>query len=295
MNLALVVLLFGAPYAKSVPDDYYLEVIKQYESNQRVLHAALENDLELSDAYDLTIKLMGPSIYPPRREVVEYWEERDFDLLPFLISIAQMEELPFSSLPRSAPEVSQLNVLKWIALCSNPDSTAWLLGYVGERMNKPIETHHDLTQLMDILTVLGLARKDNALDLLFGIQAKKEWRDDASIRIDESAPDSKESIVYNLRKAALLGIAVSGTDRALRAFATGEGLADDMGTFDDEFSTAAHARFGIYDLSWHYQNGLAPEVEAELKALFDKYHMKYRAKEKFGPITDPTRPPRPVE
>ena len=99
MNLALVVLLFGAPYAKSVPDDYYLEVIKQYESNQRVLHAALENDLELSDAYDLTIKLMGPSIYPPRREVVEYWEERDFDLLPFLISIAQMEELPFFKPP----------------------------------------------------------------------------------------------------------------------------------------------------------------------------------------------------
>ena len=295
MRLMILVVLLSAPYMKSSPENY-MDVMREYESNQRVLRAALENGLELSDAYDLTIKLMGTSIDPPKRENVAYWEQKDFPFLGFLTQILETTDMPLSRPPYTRHHVSQITVLNWIAVSQHPECTDWLIKYAEELLKKPIESDEDVERLKGTLKALGYNGSEQALDMLFHMQSKRAWENGDCVDLksyEGSSRKSQQSIVFELRAAALTGIAFSGTERALKAFATGEGLADDMGRFDGEFCIAAHARFGLYNLSWHYQNGLAPEVEAELKSVYDKYHMEYRAKEQFGPITDPTRPPRP--
>ena len=151
-------------------------------------------------------------------------------------------------------------------------------------MKGPIETQDDVDRISGLLNALGYDGGDKALDILFRFQSKEAWLTDPLIPIGAVAgtPESREEIIRTLRYGALAGLALSGRDRALCAFGTGQGLAEDLSAFESMFDTAAHARFGMYNIPWHYKKGLDPDVEEKLRAIYEKYGMEYRARDMYG-------------
>ena len=279
--------ILAAPYSEEDQENVR-QYVEKYELTRKVRDMAIEAGLGKKDANELTVDLGGSPAFPPLRKFVEYWKKKEgFDLFPFLEGVAEMEGLPFQR-PPSPPANAGLSLrttLNWIAVCKEPQSSEWLLRYVQARMEEPIKTEQEARRIKDIVRTLGYDGKDTAVDFLFRLQSKKAWEHTppVAIEIEGLSPEAIRLEAYHIRSAAVAGIAFSGSDRALRAFATGKGLADDVvGLPESYFDTAAHARFGMYALDWHYRKGLEPEVEAALRAIYEKYGMEYKGKEMYG-------------
>lgn len=285
--LHLVVLF--APY----PDnelDRIQESIEKYELSCRVRDMAIAQGLDKRNANELTLDISGSSAFPPLRKSVEYWEKmEDFDLFPFLQSVVTIEGLPFEKQPfqqaTQGPSfgLSRLTTLNWIAVCKDPRSSEWLIKYVEERLKESINTEYDAHCIRELIKTLGYDGSDKALDILFRLQSKEAWGENSPIhfRLANASPESKGLAVYYIREAALAGIAFSGTERAIHAFGTGQGLADDLAPFEGMFRTAVHAHFGMYALKWHYRKGLEPEVKEKLKAIYDEYGVEYLGEKRY--------------
>ncbi len=275
----LCLAIMAAPYPE-VSRRYFEEWIAESEVNRAVRKAALEAGLSEVDANDLVSDLMCkfPS-HPPSHKYLQYWEREEFDLWTFLKQIKDWEGLPFCG----KHEVSQLSILLWICRCEDHELREWLIQFVQNQMKQPITNYEDAERVHNLLAVLGHEKSDDALNVLFRLQSKEAWDQNPPIQIQmaDMSTESKEVEIYYVRAAALTGIAFSGTDRALHAFATGNGLADDLSGFESNFHVAAHARFGIYELRRRYEIGLEPELEAKLKALYEKYGMKYEGRDLF--------------
>ena len=279
---SLCFLVLAAPYPEQTRE-YFNQWIENDELNRCVRDMAIESGLERMDANDLMIDLLGTHRVPPLRTDVEYWKEKGFDLSAFLKRIRGLEGLPFFE-KRS---VSQENILLWMIPLKDPELSAWVIEFVLDQMKQPVKTEKDASRMRELLIVLGHEGSDKALDILFRVQSKEAWIEDPPVQVElhRESPESHEAEIDYLRGAALTGIAYSGTDRALHAFATGEGIADDIrAVHESYFDSAAHARVGIYDTLWAYRRGLEPGVEAELEAIYKKYGVEYRLK---GYVTDP--------
>ncbi len=276
VHFSLCLAILAAPYT-----EYSRGLSEKWsencELNRRGRDMAIEAGLQKIDANDLMMDLVGTQLIPPHRVYVEYWEEQEFDLCAFLKRIRALPGLPFFD----RYKISQLNILLWMTPLGDPELDEWLIGFVRDEMRKPIKTEEEAKHMRDLLVVLGHERSDESLDILFRVQSKEAWVKDPPIKIQIGgmSPESEELERFYIRASALTGIAYSGTDRALHAFATGEGIADDMGTsFESQFRTAAHARVGIYGISKAYRIGLNPEVEAELRAIYKKHGIEYIGK-----------------
>ena len=278
-GLCLAVL--AAPYPEQTRE-YFNQWIENDELNRHVRDMAIAMGLEKVDANDLVQDLVG-TLMPPYPPDVEYWKEKGFDLSAFLKRIRSLEGLPFFD----KCKISQQNILLWMIPLKDPELSAWVIEFVLDQMKQPVKTEQDAARLRQLFIVLGHEGSDRALDILFRVQSKEAWVEDPPVQVElhKESPESHELEIYYLRAAAITGIAYSGTDRALHAFATGEGIADDMGaSWESEFDSAAHARVGIYSTLWAYRRGLEPGVEAELKAIYKKYGVEYRPEDW---VTDP--------
>ena len=278
-GLCLAVL--AAPYPEQTRE-YFNQWIENDELNRHVRDMAIAMGLEKVDANDLVQDLVG-TLMPPYPPDVEYWKEKGFDLSAFLKRIRSLEGLPFFD----KCKISQQNILLWMIPLEDSELNEWVIEFVCDQMKQPVKTQQDAARLRQLFIVLGHEGSDRALDILFRVQSKEAWVEDPPVQVElhKESPESHELEIYYLRAAAITGIAYSGTDRALHAFATGEGIADDMGaSWESEFDSAAHARVGIYDTLWAYRRGLEPGVEAELEAIYKKYGVEYRLK---GYVTDP--------
>ena len=253
--------------------------IETDEMNRHVRDMAIAAGLEKNDANWLMEDLEGTEFGPPDRGRIDYWKEKGFDLYAFLRRIRGLEGLPFIEKNR----ISQLNVLLWMSVCEDPELREWFIQFTEDRMKEPIKTPENVKRMGTLLEALGHLRSDRALDILFWLQSKEAWANDPPIRIEIEAmtPECRQLEEYYLRQAACDGIAYSGADRALHAFATGEGLAEDIGPRDAYFRLAAHARCGIYGILSAYRKGLEPEVKAALEAIFEHYGMEYRGEERY--------------
>ena len=278
---SLCFLVLSAPYSEQ-SREFHNQCIENDELNRHVRDMAIAMGLEKVDANDLVQDLVG-TLMPPYPPDVEYWKEKGFDLSAFLKRIRSLEGLPFFD----KCKISQQNILLWMIPLKDPELSAWVIEFVLDQMKQPVKTEQDARRMRELLIVLGHEGSDKALDILFRVQSKEAWVEDPPVQVElhKESPESHELEIYYLRAAAITGIAYSGTDRALHAFATGEGIADDMGaSWESEFDSAAHARVGIYSTLWAYRRGLEPGVEAELEAIYKKYGVEYRLK---GYVTDP--------
>lgn len=281
-HFSLCLAILAAPYteySRGLSEKW----IENCELNRRVRDMAIEAGLQKIDANDLMMDLVGTQLIPPHRVYVEYWKEKGFDLGAFLKRIRGLEGLPFFE-KRS---VSQENILLWMIPLKDPELSAWVIEFVLDQMKQPVKTEKDASRMRELLIVLGHEGSDRALDILFRVQSKEAWAEDPPVQVElhKESPESHELEIDYLRAAAITGIAYSGTDRALHAFATGEGIADDIrAVHESYFDSAAHARVGIYSTLWAYRRGLEPGVEAELKAIYKKYGVEYRPEDW---VTDP--------
>lgn len=284
----LCLAIFVAPYPEHEQDGIQ-EIVEEHALSRRVRDMAIQAGLPKKDANELTVDLGTSSLYPPFRESIAYWENKEgFDLFSFLKGVVQLAELPFEApslyktLQCRSSQLSQRTTLNWIAVCDDPRSTEWFIKYLNDVMIEPIKTKDDADRIRALIRTLGYDGSDRALDFLFRLQSREAWENAPPVQIltDEESSDSKDNTVLSLRRAAVTGIALSGTDRALHAFGTGEGLADDMWP-SGMFSTAAHAHFGMYALGWHYRKGLEPEVKKELQAIYDEYGVEYLGEKRY--------------
>ncbi|MGI6459247.1 MAG: hypothetical protein ACOX5J_03990 [Candidatus Hydrogenedentales bacterium] len=282
MVLVLCFLSLVVPYSE-FDREKIQEVVAQDHLTSRVRDMAIQAGLREPDSSVLAFELSRSSVYPPRQDYVEYFEQTSFGLFPFLKTIVLIDELRFERRPYWRSGISRLTVLNWIALCKDVDSSKWLVGFVEDQMKGPIETQDDVDRISGLLYALGYDGGDKTLDILFWFQSKETWLTDPPIQIGAIAdtPESREEIIRTLRYAALAGLALSGSDRALRTFATGQGLAEDLSAFESMFDTAAHARLGMYNIPWHYKRGLDPGVEEKLRAIYEKYDMEYRCRDMY--------------
>ena len=285
--LHLVVLF--APYPDNELDKIQ-DLIEKDELSRRVRDMAIAQGLDKRNANELTLDISGGSAFPPLRKSVEYWEKMEgFDLFPFLRSVVLIEEIPFDVGPfqraTRSPSLglSRSTTLNWIAVCKDPRSSEWLIKYVEDFMKKPIFTEYDAHYIQALIKKLGYDGSEEALDVLFRLQSKEAWGENPPIhfRFADASPESKRLGVYDIREAALAGIALSGTERAIHALGTGQGLAEDLAPFEGMFRTAVHAHFGMYALTWHYQKGLEPEVKEKLKAIYDEYGVQYLGEKRY--------------
>ena len=260
------------------------ERVEQDPICRKARDMAIMAGLKQEDANELAYELGASPVFPPPRERVEYWEDKEgFDLFPFLQSVLEVEGIPFKGPRMGQPSfgptmLSQSNILNWIVVCHDPESSEWLIEYVETQMKEPIRSINVAKKIYHLMKCLGYDGSDKAVDILFRLQSKEAWENapPVEIQIEGLSPEATRLEMDEIRRVAVTGIAFSGTDRALHAFATGEGLADDMlGACESYFITAAHARLGIYSIISPYEPGLQPELKAALEAIYDEYGVKY--------------------
>ncbi len=278
MIYALCLAILAAPYTE-YSRGLSAEWIEGCELNRHVRDMAIAAGLDRTDANILMIDLVGAKFGPPDRGKIDHWKKKGFDLYAFLRKIRELEGLPFSE----KHKISQLNLLLWMSVSEDQELHEWFIQIIEARMKEPIKTEEDIGHMSTLLIALGYLRRDRALDILFWFQSQEAWANDPPIRIeiDGMTPECRQVEEICLRQSACSGIARSGTDRALHAFATGDGLAEDMGPLDSYFRTAAHAHCGIYGIFTAYRKGLEPEVKAALMAVFEKYGMEYPGEERY--------------
>lgn len=295
--LALLFLLtMSAPCDDHEGIAWYAEMVENSASCRVVRDEAVRFGLEKAEADELAIDI-GSSGSPPAREIVERWE-REFNLFRFLTRIIALEaELPFHhQRMRGGPHgVDVLNVLNWMGRCRAPEKTRWVIDYVKKRMRDMCASDDKdrfIWNLCQLILVLGNEGSDEALDILFALLSEEAWAGGelpVPIAIEEIPSEERKSALLSFRKAAMMGIAYSGTDRALHAFATGEGLAGGL-HLDEGFHICAHRRFGIgYFLRFYAYVTPDPELIARIEAVYRQYGKEYNVQEEYASQIDDMR------
>jgi hypothetical protein len=230
--------------------------------------------IELAHAKALLRDLEQPASQALVRMREEYYRENNVDIGPFLVHLVESGNLPES--PGAAVgAIAEGDVLLWMAVMGGEKSGDYLLSRVKAMMKGPITTGLERNALEAAIFQLGMTGYEPALDYLFKIQGKGFWESAEAPVVElpasgcRSAAQEAQEAVERIQMSALSGLAASGTDRVIDAFATGDGINPAyQNRLANLFKSAARAHFKIVGMpEWCGQ----PLPEETLKALEDLY------------------------
>jgi len=152
--------------------------------------------------------------------IAKDYESKGLNISPFLATIVLDENESVSTRTHAIFLLGQLE---------NPASTDVFIQIIEPRLKQDI-VKDDLSLIRCSMIALGWQGDQRGLGLLFQMASKEFW--------DQIAPDGVTcadcdnipagNVSTYLREQALQALAESGTDEAMRAFATGEGLPVDL-------------------------------------------------------------------
>lgn len=252
--------------------------------------------IELPHAKALLRDLERPASQAIIREKKAYYHENNVDIGPFLIHLLEGAKLPET---RGAPvgAIAEGTILFWMAEVGGESLCEYLLNHVKQIMKGPITSGLQLQAIEESIFQLGMSGCQSALDYLFMIQSKEFW-ESANAPVVELPASARRSPAQEAEKAveriqvrALSGLAASGTDRVIHAFATGEGINPAyQNHLASLFKSAARFHFNIVGAPELYGQPLPEETLKGLQDLYAKYGKTYvpeKAHEKVKQMSTP--------
>ncbi len=225
-----------------------------------------------------------------------YYRENGVDIVPFLIHLVESGNLSESG-AATVGAIAEGSVLFWIAAMGGEASGEYLLNRLQKLMKGPITSRLELQDLQKSIHQLGMSRYEPALDYLFKVQGDEFWEGadapviELSASARQSAAQEIKDVVKHLQMSALQGFAVSGTERAIHAFGTGEGVNPAyQNQLDRLFETAARSHFDIVGMPEWYGQPLPEETLKGLQDLYAKYGKIYvpeKTSEKIKQMSTP--------
>ncbi|MCP4641068.1 MAG: hypothetical protein GY851_11570 [bacterium] len=219
-------------------------------------------------------------ILAQRRRYCEYWARQEHSIVPFLVHLLNDSDLPPK--PDEDHLVCQLDVLDWLALLGDEEGTAALLTYANKVVERPIRTWDERRYLRELIAILGNTRDDRALDILFGIQRETYWQPGSGPTPDlPMSPGSpfdsgREMALSNLRYDAARAIAFSGTERAVAALGTGQGIHPSVGpSLDEFFEVAVRTHVGVVGAPEWRDRDLSKDEAVQVRRVYEQYGKEF--------------------
>ena len=210
-----------------------------------------------------------------------YYRENGVDIVPFSIHLVESGDLSESG-GATLASIAEGSVLFWIAAMGGEASGEYLLNRLQKLMKGPITSKLELQELQKSIHQLGMSRYEPALDYLFKVQRDEFWEGaDAPViklpaSVRRSAAQETEDGKKDLQVSALQGFAASGTERAIHAFGTGEGINPAyQSQLEIFFKTAARSHFDIVGMPEWYGHPLPEDTLKGLQDLYARYSKTY--------------------
>jgi hypothetical protein len=232
----------------------------------------------------------------PVRARIAYYRKNDVDIVPVLMHLEERHNLPETE-DGAVDAIKESTIRFWIAMSGGEIAGEYLLNEVRELMKGSITTESQLDQLNGLISMLGMTRYEPAIDYLFEIQDNEFWESGGAPKIVRPASvrwSSEQEIEYakeRLKELALNALAFSGTEKAIHAFGTGEGINPAFHKrLNGLFENAARAHFNIIGVPEWYGYPLPEETLKGLQELFAKYGKTYVPKEESEKIKNMSIP-----
>ncbi|MCP4641915.1 MAG: hypothetical protein GY851_15850 [bacterium] len=207
----------------------------------------------------------------------DFWRKSGIDLVPLLVHLGSESDLPMvSEFP-----LSKYVVFSWLGHLADEEAVEFLLELVDSAFEEGIRSRHDVHYLMYLFNCLGCSGHAKALEFLFNAQSREFWEGTGpnfELPAIEGAMTSEEHAAMRrrmLRESALQAIAASGTERALKALATGQGISP---RFHDDleylFAVAARTSVGIPGFPENVGRSVPDDKLEALESVCERYGME---------------------
>ena len=224
-------------------------------------------------------------IADPGRNSINFalYKALDIDLVPFLLNLLDSEDLPRGT-GYSPNQLTQSMVLGFLGQVDDVRARERLLSETIDYLEKPLTTRDDLEFLRCLLYPLLATGSEEGLDLAFALHSDDYWATPEAPEVemaafgDRSSDQETELAIWRIKEIAFHALEFSGTDRALQAFATGEGINPRFRggkLLASAFDTCARARVGIVGMPEWYGRPLPKDKLRELEEIYATYGKTY--------------------
>ena len=224
-------------------------------------------------------------IADPGRDSIDFalYKALDIDLVPFLLNPLDSAALPRGS-GYSPNQLTQSMVLGLLGQVDDVRARERLLSETIDYLEKPLTTRDDVEFLRCLLYPLLATGSEEGLDLAFALHSDDYWATPEAPEVDmaafgdRSSDQETELAIWRIKEIAFHALEFSGTDRALQAFATGEGINPRFRggkLLAPAFDTCARARVGIVGMPEWYGRPLPKDKLRELEEIYATYGKTY--------------------
>ena len=224
-------------------------------------------------------------IADPGRDSIDFalYKALDIDLVPFLLNLLDSEDLPRGS-GYSPNQLTQSMVLGFLGQVDDVRARERLLSETIDYLEKPLTTRDNLEFLRCLLYPLLATGSEEGLDLAFALHSDDYWATPEAPEVDmaafgdRSSDQETELAIWRIKEIAFHALEFSGTDRALQAFATGEGINPRFRggkRLTSAFDACARARVGIVGMPEWYGRPLPKDKLRELEEIYATYGKTY--------------------
>jgi len=224
-------------------------------------------------------------IADPGRNSINFalYKALDIDLVPFLLNLLDSEDLPRGT-GYSPNQLTQSMVLGFLGQVDDVRARERLLSETIDYLEKPLTTRDDVEFLRCLLYPLLATGSEEGLDLAFALHSDDYWATPEAPEVDmaafgdRSSDQETELAIWRIKEIAFHALEFSGTDRALQAFATGEGINPRFRggkLLASAFDTCARARVGIVGMPEWYGRPLPKDKLRELEEIYATYGKTY--------------------
>ena len=224
-------------------------------------------------------------IADPGRDSIDFalYKALDIDLVPFLLNLLDSEDLPRGS-GYSPNQLTKSMVLGFLGQVDDVRARERLLSETIDYLEKPLTTRDDVEFLRCLLYPLLATGSEEGLDLAFALHSDDYWATPEAPEVDmaafgdRSSDQETELAIWRIKEIAFHALEFSGTDRALQAFATGEGINPRFRggkLLASAFDTCARARVGIVGMPEWYGRPLPKDKLRELEEIYATYGKTY--------------------
>ena len=240
-------------------------------------------------------------IADPGRDSIDFalYKALDIDLVPFLLNLLDSEDLPRGT-GYSPNQLTQSMVLGFLGQVDDVRARERLLSETIDYLEKPLTTRDDVEFLRCLLYPLLATGSEEGLDLAFALHSDDYWATPEAPEVDmaafgdRSSDQETELAIWRIKEIAFHALEFSGTDRALQAFATGEGINPRFRggkRLTSAFDACARARVGIVGMPEWYGRPLPKDKLRELEEIYATYGKTYvpeREREDVQRQSDPS-------
>ena len=224
-------------------------------------------------------------IADPGRDSIDFalYKALDIDLVPFLLNLLDSEDLPRGT-GYSPNQLTQSMVLGFLGQVDDVRARERLLSETIDYLEKPLTTRDDVEFLRCLLYPLLATGSEEGLDLAFALHSDDYWATPEAPEVemaafgDRSSDQETELAIWRIKEIAFHALEFSGTDRALQAFATGEGINPRFRggkRLTSAFDACARARVGIVGMPEWYGRPLPKDKLRELEEIYATYGKTY--------------------